>query len=50
MIENKTIDLTWQEIQLLMTLLSPIAEDIANDNFTRKVAVNIKTKLQKNNE
>jgi len=46
MTENKEIYLTWQEIQLLTTLLGPIAEDTGNDNLTRKVAVNIITKLE----
>lgn len=43
---NKEIFLNWQEIQLLTTLLGPIAEDIKNDNFTRRIAVNIITKLE----
>lgn len=42
---NKEVNLTWQEVKLLKTLLSPIAEDNDNDNFTRKVAVNIISKL-----
>lgn len=45
MIENKEVELNLQEIQLLQTLLKPIAEDGDYDNFTRKVAVNILTKL-----
>jgi hypothetical protein len=42
---NIEINLTWQEVKLLKTLLAPIAEDSDNDNFTRKVAVNIISKL-----
>lgn len=40
------IELNWQEIKLLKTLLAPVAEDTDNDNFTRKVAVNIISKLE----
>jgi len=46
MIENKEVFITWQEQQLLVTLLEPIAEDDGNSNFTRKVAVNLLTKLR----
>jgi len=46
MIENKEILITWQENELLKTLLSPIAEDDGNSNFIRKVAVNLLTKLE----
>ena len=45
MTTNKEISLTWQEVELLQTLLTPIAEDDDKDNYTRKVAVNIITKL-----
>ena len=43
------INFTEQEIELLKTLLEPIAEDNSNSNFTRKVAVNIISKLENNN-
>jgi uncharacterized protein (UPF0147 family) len=39
------MELTNQEIELLETLLKPVAEDDGNSNFTRKVAINILTKL-----
>jgi hypothetical protein len=45
--ENKEIEFTWQEIELLQTLLRPIAEDTGNSNLTRKVAINIILKLEK---
>jgi hypothetical protein len=41
------INLTRQEVELLQTLLAPLAEDPNNDNYTRKVAVNIISKLNK---
>jgi len=47
MIQNKEVELNWQEIQLLQTLLKPIAEDNDSSNYTRTVAVNILLKLDK---
>jgi hypothetical protein len=46
MIENKEVQLNWQEIQLLTTLLEPIAEDDNNSSYTRKVSVNLLIKLR----
>lgn len=40
------INLNEQEIELLKTLLQPIAEDDGNSNYTRKVSVNILLKLK----
>jgi len=46
MTENKEILITWQENELLRTLLEPIAEDDGNSNFTRKIAINLLSKLE----
>lgn len=46
MIEKKEIELNWQEIELLTTLLEPIAEDDNNSSYTRKVVVNLLIKLR----
>jgi len=46
MIENKEVFITWQEQQLLVTLLEPIAEDDSNSSYTRKTAVNLLIKLR----
>jgi len=46
MIENKEVFITWQENQLLQTLLEPIAEDEDNSSYTRKVSVNLLLKLR----
>ena len=43
----KEIELTEQEVELLKTLLTPLAEDNDNSNYTRKVSVNILLKLEK---
>jgi hypothetical protein len=44
--ENKEVFITWQEQQLLVTLLEPIAEDEDNSSYTKKVSVNLLLKLR----
>ena len=36
-----------QELELIKTVLTPIAEDDGNSNFTRKVAINILVKIDR---
>ena len=44
---NMEITLNEQEIELIRTILAPIAEDDGNSNFTRKVAINILVKIDR---
>lgn len=41
------IELSEQELKLIRTVLTPIAEDDGNSNFTRKVAINILVKIDR---
>jgi len=50
MIEKKEVILTWQEQQLIETVIRPIAEDDENSNYTRTVAINIINKLEKKDD
>ena len=50
MIEKKEVILTWQEQQLIETVIRPIAEDGDNSNYTRTVAINIINKLEKKDD
>ena len=50
MLENKEILITWQEQQLIETVIRPIAEDDDNSNYTRTTAINIINKLEKKDD